>query len=102
MDRRLAEKLLESIVIGELSKEEIDIYIEDVIAETSNIIVGNSIKKFPGLEDLIVIEPPIAIRLSDAVVRFIDSTAWSCRIESEYGNMTISFIVPYDSSFEAN
>ncbi len=100
MDRSLAEKLLENIVAGELLKEEIDIYIEDAVAETSNIIIGNSIKKFQGLEELIVIEPPIAIRLPDAVVRFIDSTAWSCRIESEYGNMDISLIVPYDSRFE--
>jgi two-component system chemotaxis sensor kinase CheA len=102
MDRRLGEKLLENIAIGELADEEMNIYIEDLIAETSNIIVGNSIKKFSGLEDLIVIEPPISIRLSDAVLRFIDSSAWSCSIESEYGNMDISFIVPYDSGFEAN
>ncbi|MHB1393532.1 MAG: ATP-binding protein [Clostridia bacterium] len=99
MDRKLAEKLLENIVIGELTKEEADMYIEDVLAESSNIIVGNSIKKFQGLEDLIVIEPPITIELAGALVRFTDSTAWSCKIESEYGNMDISFIVPYDSLF---
>ncbi len=99
MDRKLAEKLLENIVIGELTKEETDIYIEDVLAESSNIIVGNSIKKFQGLEDLIVIEPPITIELAGALLRFTDSTVWSCKIESEYGNMDISFIVPYDSLF---
>lgn len=101
MDRTLAEKLLEKLVIGELSKEEADMYIEDVLAESSNIIVGNSIKKFPGLEDMVVIEPPISIELAGALVRFADSSVWSCSIESEYGNMAISFVVPYGSGFEA-
>lgn len=102
MDRKLAEKLLDNIIIGELSEEETDMYIEDVLAESSNIIVGNSMKKFPGLEDSIVIEPPVTVELSGAVIRFIDSSAWSCSIESEYGNMAISFVVPYDSSFDEN
>ncbi|HYF75343.1 MAG TPA: ATP-binding protein [Candidatus Nitrosocosmicus sp.] len=102
MDRKLAEVLLEKLIIGELTKEEADMYIEDVLAETSNIIIGNSIKKFPGLEDLIVIEPPITLELSGAVVKFTESSSWSCSIESDYGSMLISFIVPYDSNNETN
>lgn len=102
MDRRLAEKLLENIVIGELTKEEADMYIDDVLSESSNIIVGNSIKNFQGLEELIVIEPPITIELAGALVRFTNSTAWTCTIESEHGNMDISFIVPNDSLFGTN
>jgi CheY-specific phosphatase CheX len=99
IDRLLAEKLLKNIIIGELNEEDICLYIEDVLAESSNIIIGNSIKKFMGLEDQIVMEPPIAIELPNAVMRFISSSAWSCSLESEYGNIVISLIVPNNSCF---
>ena len=98
MDRRLAEKLLEHVVIGGLSVIEQETYIEDLLAESTNIIIGNSIKKFPRVEDLIVLEPPIAIKLSNAALKYINSPAWSYDIETEYGNMSISFIVPSDNS----
>lgn len=101
IDRSLAEKLLEKVVIGEMTKEEADLYIGDLLAESSNIIVGNSIKKFPGLEDFVMIAPPVSVELAGALLRFIDSNIWSCSIESKLGDMVISFISPYNTDFEA-
>jgi CheY-specific phosphatase CheX len=94
MERKLAELLLDHVMVGGSSGAEPEMYIEDLIGEISNIIIGNSIKRFQGMEDLIVIEPPVTIKISDATLKYINSPAWSCDIESEYGNMSISFIVP--------
>lgn len=92
IDKRLAAKLLENVFIGELTASEYDMYIEDVLTESANIIIGNSLKRLPDIEDLVVIEPPLAIKLSAAELRYSNLPAWSYDIESDYGSLSISFL----------
>ncbi|HWR61186.1 MAG TPA: ATP-binding protein [Clostridia bacterium] len=91
-ERSLAERLLENVIIGELSGADSEMYAEDLLAESTNIIIGNSIKKFPGMEDLIILEPPVSIKITDAALKYINSPAWSYNIETPFGNASVSFV----------
>ncbi|HWQ30878.1 MAG TPA: ATP-binding protein, partial [Negativicutes bacterium] len=92
IDKRLAVKLLENVFIGKLTASEYDMYIEDLLTESANIIIGNSLKRLPDIENLVIIEPPLAIKLSAAELRHSNLPVWSYDIESEYGRLSISFL----------
>ncbi len=93
MDGSLSAKLMESVVIEGLAKAEHELYVEDLLAESTNIVIGNSIKKFPGMEDLIILEPPVIIKRAGPAPEYMGLSLRSCDIESEYGNMSIGFVV---------
>jgi len=92
-ERSLAESLLENVRIEELSEADFEMYIEDLLAESINIILGNSIRKFPDMEDLIILEPPVSIKMTNAALKYMDFPAWSCGIETVYGSLSVSFVV---------
>ncbi|MGE5676850.1 MAG: ATP-binding protein [Pseudomonadota bacterium] len=92
MEKSLAVNLLKHVFIAALPESEYDMYIEDLLTESANIVIGNSLKKFPYMEDMIVIEPPVAIKLSAAEIMHSNLPIWSYDIESEYGNFSISFL----------
>gem|GEM_PF-285290 len=94
IDRGLAERLLKNVIIGEeLSDSESEIYIEDLLAESTNIIVGNSIHKFPGMEDLVILEPPISIKVTDTSLKYMNCPAWSRNVETPFGSISVNFIL---------
>lgn len=99
MEKKLAVKLLLNVFIGELPESEYDMYIEDLLTESANIVIGNSLKKFPEIEDMIIIEPPVSITHSDAELRNSNLPLWSYDIESEHGNFSISFLSSEGNDF---
>lgn len=92
MDGRLIRSIASSFILGEINPDEEGILMQDALAEFSNIVLGNSIKMFPELENLVILEPPITLSLNDATIRFIQSSTWTCSLECELGSMDISFI----------
>ncbi len=94
----LAGRLLDAILLDDLSEAERDYYIEDALAESANVIVGNAIKAFPGLENLVVMEPPVAVRIKGAAIRFLECVSWTCSLDTEYGSLSISFVTPSGSN----
>ncbi|MFZ5353160.1 MAG: ATP-binding protein [Bacillota bacterium] len=91
MDYKLVKNIAKNFILGEVSPDEEQMYMEDVLAECSNIILGNSIKMFPELENLVVLEPPITLNIKDASIRFMEATTWVCSIECDWGSMDINF-----------
>ncbi len=90
-DERLTRRIVRSFVIQELTPEEESDYVEDVLAEFINIILGGSVKMFAGLEDLIVIEPPIAVYSEGILIKYPGSEIWICDIQTVSGNLCLCF-----------
>lgn len=60
LDEDLLKTIVHNVVLDPLTAEEENEYMEDVLTETTDIILGNSLKLFPGLEELLL----LSIRLS--------------------------------------
>lgn len=93
MDRGLSRALTQGMVMEPLAPEEEERYLEDSLAEASNIILGNSFNMFGSLADYILMEPPITIRTDGASVKMADSQIWSCFLHSPQGSVRLSFVL---------
>lgn len=93
MDESLASATVRSLVYSDLSEEEEQRLAEDTLAEASNIILGNSIRRFPELEPYIVIEPPITLQTRGASVKYADAAIWTCRMACGAGALRLSLIL---------
>ena len=92
VDDRLARLITQNTILEEMTEEEESTLVIDVVAEFSNIVVGNSIHMLPELDSLIIIEPPVSIHLKDAYIRFMEATSWTCTLITDMGNISISFV----------
>ncbi len=95
---RLSRTLLQHLVIGGLPKEEEDDYVEDSLAEAANIILGNSLKQLQSLQEFIVMDPPITIRTEGASIKYADSEIWTCKLDSDQGQLRVGFVTLKKSS----
>lgn len=89
-------KVVRNFILDEITLEEEEAYMEDVLGEVTNIIIGNSLKQFPGLEELLIIDPPISLSSEDALVKYQESQIWVCKMQTELGNLSLSLVIPRD------
>ena len=87
-------KIVHNFVLGELTSQEEDQYLEDVLAEVTNIILGNSLKEFPGLEELVIIDTPISISSDEVMVKYLKAQIWICKMQTELGDLSLSLVIP--------
>ena len=92
MDKQLIKAIVKNFVIGNMTEDEVDDYIEDILAECTNIILGNSIKMFPDIEDYVIIDSPMTITSKYAAFRYSETGIWTCIIDCDLGSLSVSFI----------
>jgi two-component system, chemotaxis family, sensor kinase CheA len=88
----LAYRLVKDFMIDEVLPEEVNAYLEDVVAECSNIILGNSIKNFGEIEDLVSIGTPTIVCYKGASIRYSDSNMLCCNLRKEEYEIGFSFV----------
>jgi len=93
IDEPLSKALLRKMMFEELSPEEEAAYVEDSLAETANIILGNSIRKFKGFEEFLIMEPPTTIYTDGASIKYTDSEVWTYDLRSEQGQLRLCFVL---------
>lgn len=92
MDQQLIKELVKNFVIGSMTEEEVEEYIEDTLAECSNIILGNSIKMFPDIEEQVLVDSPKTMTCQYAAFRYSEKGIWTCAIDCGFGSLSVSFI----------
>ena len=90
-------KVVRKFILDDITPEEEESYMEDVLGEVTNIIIGNSLKEFPGLEELLVIDTPISLSSDEALVNYKESQIWVSKMQTELGDFSLSLVVPNDS-----
>jgi CheY-specific phosphatase CheX len=91
VDEGLARMITRKFVMQAVTPEEETELIEDALAECTNIIVGNSFKLIPELEDLIIMETPITINSEFASFNCPASRMWNVEITLGSGKMRLGF-----------
>jgi len=90
-DESLAKKIAgESL--RDISAEEYEGNLLDSIAEYSNIILGNSIKMFRGVENMIMISSPLSVSSSEAFLKYQGLDVWTCNLKFKSGTLSLSFL----------
>lgn len=93
-DEGLAESFAARFSLDALPEGKEAEYIEDSISECLNIILGNSIKRFQGLDELVIFTSPVTINSEGTAIKYPESDVWTGSIEFQSGGMTISFVSP--------
>lgn len=89
-------KAVRNFILDEITPDEEESYMQDVLCELTNIIIGNSLKQFPGLEELLIVDPPISLSSEDALLKYQDSHIWVCNLQTDSGNLSLSLVLPQD------
>jgi len=92
VEENLARKVAKSFLMGDFQEGEEEEYMEDALGETLNTIVGNSIRKFPGLEDAVLIEAPTTLRSEKASVSYANMEIWTHYMEFDGDELSLSLI----------
>lgn len=86
--------MVRNYLMDDLQPGEEEEYMQDVLAESANTILGNSVKHFPGLDELLVIGSPVALTSDDALMGYKEAQIWSCKLETTAGRFNLGLVMP--------
>lgn len=92
MNEALAKQLVKGFVIDELTPSEVAECIDDVVAESTNIILGNSIKAFDDMEHVVNIGSPTILCYKGASIKNIDSNMVTTELVNGEYKLNLSII----------
>ncbi|MFZ5353058.1 MAG: AAA family ATPase [Bacillota bacterium] len=93
-DEDLSKSILNSFSMSSISLDESNEreYIEDVLGECLNTVLGNLLKRLQDLQELVIIEPPTAIYSRNACLKYSQSDLRTCELEIDNGRISISYV----------
>lgn len=92
IDEGMGNKLVHKMIIDEIEAGTEDSYVEDVLAECANIILGNSIKHFPEIQELVMMEAPVTLFSDRTAIKYLNADIWTCNMEFTIGKLSISLM----------
>lgn len=96
MDEPVLRLITRNFSLEEMPEGEEDEYMDDVLAESTNIILGNSLDSFPGLGDLLIIDAPVSLSSVEGLVKYQKSQIWTCEMKLAEGHLCVSLVVPLE------
>lgn len=85
----LSKKLINNFIIEPLGQDEENKYIEDIVSECSNIIIGNSLKKFGEIENYVSLSTPKIMWFNGTSAKYSKENILTC--ELEYNEFSVKF-----------
>ena len=92
VDDDVLRLMVRNYLIDDLQPDEEDEYMQDILAESANTILGNSVKHFPGLEELLVIGSPVDLTSDDGLMRYKEAQIWSCQLQTSAGRFSLGLV----------
>ncbi|MDF2890374.1 MAG: putative CheA signal transduction histidine kinase [Clostridia bacterium] len=92
MDSQIAHILLNCMVYETIQEQQLHRYTKDVIAECANMILGNSIKAYPNIEEQIIIGTPSILYSSNGDINYEGNEMKGYRVETDKGAVVITII----------
>lgn len=81
----MAKRLVQGFIIDEVAESSINDYVEDVIGEISNTILGNTFGNFENSKNIFHIGIPAVLSNTDAYINYTQSQILSCELsQGEY------------------
>lgn len=92
VDGQMSQALLQSMVYETVQKQFENRYTKDVIAESANMILGNSIHAYPDIEELIIIGTPSVMYSASGDINYEGNEISGFSIQTDHGNAVIAII----------
>lgn len=92
MDDQIADALMNCLVSEAIQEQQVHRYIKDVISECANMILGNSIKAYPNIEEQIIIGTPSVLYSASGDIIYESNEINGYRIETDKGTAVICII----------
>lgn len=92
MDNKISALLLHRILIDYKDKLEESKYTKDMIAECANMILGNSIRSYPNIRELLIIGTPSVIHSACEDINYDGNMITGYNIETNKGTVIICII----------
>lgn len=94
VDDEVLRLMVRNYLMDDLQPGEEDEYMQDILAESANTILGNSVKHFPGLEELLIIDYPVALTSEEALMRYKEAQIWRCQLQTTAGRFNLGLVMP--------
>lgn len=91
-DKSLLETVLLYFDLEPSNSDDEEISTEDVLAECTNMIMGNFLKSIPHIEDHISLGTPITLYSKETKIKHVNPGIYTALLESEKGNIEINYI----------
>lgn len=98
VDKNLGLAMLKTFSLENLSVEEQEEYLEDVMTEITNVILGNSIRKFAWIEELLYYGIPVILSAENMAIKNGLYKIWSFDLVFTEGRLNLSFMAQEISS----
>ena len=92
-DDSLAQEIVRGYLPDGTPDKELDSLFNDTMAEVANVIVANSIMKFPREFDQVTVSLPKALRQQNVKLRNMGDDLWTAEATTSHGNFNISLQV---------
>jgi len=94
VDDEVLRLMVRNYLMDDLQPGEEEEYMQDILAESANTILGNSVKYFPGLEELLVIDSPVALTSEEALMRYKEAKIWRYQLQTTAGRFNLGLVMP--------
>jgi two-component system chemotaxis sensor kinase CheA len=95
----MAKKLVQGFIIDEVAEEDINDYVEDVIGEISNTILGNTFGAFENTKNIFHIGVPAVLSNTDAYIKYTQSQILSCELSCGEYEFSINMLLVEEDTF---
>ncbi len=93
VDQLAAEHMVRQYVVGSMSEEELQGYLLDVIGECSNLMMGGISHLRADSEEWLRMATPITTNAPGVELRYPDGQMWIATIETQFGPISLGFVV---------
>jgi len=92
VNRLFGEKLVNSFLYEPVAAEELDKYVEDVLAEIANTLLGNTLGQFDDVQDFLHMGIPAIISNQGAYVKYTDAEILTFNLNCGDNHLSINMI----------
>ncbi|MFT4925394.1 MAG: two-component system chemotaxis sensor kinase CheA [Phenylobacterium sp.] len=86
----LARAMVRKMMLGEVTDE--SEFVAEAMAESCNIILGNSMNNFPGISELVIMEVPLSLNTKVSTLDNLSTQVWTSLINTVDGSLSVSFL----------
>ncbi len=95
-DEGIAQKIYEGFCSDIPHTTKDDEFLTESLMEFANIVTGNSMSLFKGMEDLMILEKPFIMNSVDSTVKYQSYSVWRSDLVFEEGTINLGFILYED------
>jgi two-component system chemotaxis sensor kinase CheA len=96
VNESMAEKLVKGFMIDDIHDEDILNYVEDVLGEISNTIIGSTFGSFENTNNIFHIGMPAVLSNKDAYIKYTESQILSCKLNYGENEISINMLLVED------